>query len=91
MIYWHRPLSGSRPRQTLRRLKAGCDARGNDTLEHLTEDIAVPDAFVTGAREGRVIGQLVPDAQSAKLSLGQIDLHLPAKCPSRSEGNICDR
>jgi hypothetical protein len=76
MIYWHRPLSG-----TLHRA----------VTTHLTEDIAVPDAFVTGAREGRVIGQLVLDAQSAKLSLGQIDLHLPAKCPFRSEGNICDR
>ena len=45
-------------------------ARGldcDDTFEHLPEDGGVAKPFVASAREGRMIRQLVFDAQSAKM------------------------
>jgi hypothetical protein len=52
------------------------DAVGDDVFKELTEDVAVAEAFVAGARERRVVGHLVLDAEPAEPALGQVDLDL---------------
>jgi hypothetical protein len=47
--------------------QTGLDARLHHTLEHAPEDIVGAEAFITGARERRMVGNLVLDAQAAEM------------------------
>jgi hypothetical protein len=66
--------------------KACCDARLHHPLEHTPEDVAHPEALVAGARECRMIRDLVLDAQATEPAIGQVHLHLAAQQPLRADG-----
>ena len=55
-------------REPLAADQASRDACLHHTLEHVPEDIAVPEALVPGARERRMARDLVLDAQAAELA-----------------------
>ena len=73
-------------REALAADEACRDARLDDALEHAPEDIAVAEALVAGARERRVVRDLVLDAQAAKPSVRQVHLHFAAQQPLRADG-----
>src|SRR5262245_15318737 len=66
--------------------EAGRHAGSNDTLKHFPEDVAVAEALVTGARESRVIRDLVFDAQAAEPAIGEVKLDLAAQRTFRADG-----
>jgi hypothetical protein len=63
----------------------GSDAGLNHALEYLSEDVIVAEPFVARPRECRVIRQSVLDAQTAKPSVGQIDLNLTPQGSFRTD------
>jgi hypothetical protein len=68
-------------RKPLSANKACRDACLHDPLEHAAENIAVAEPLVARARESRVIGDPVFDAQAAEPSVRQVHLHLTANRP----------
>jgi hypothetical protein len=52
----------------------------------MPKHVAVAKALVAGARERRVIGDLVVDAQAVEPAVGQVHLHLTAQQPLRTDG-----
>ena len=58
----------------------------NNTLENLAEDVAVTKAFIAGARERRMIRDLVFDAQAAEPAVCHVDLNLTTQRPLRADG-----
>src|SRR5207249_2689559 len=55
------------------------DAYPDDTLEHTAEYLAVAEALVAGARERRMIGDLVLDAEATEPAIGEIEPDLTAQ------------
>jgi hypothetical protein len=60
---------------------AGCD----DALKHTAEAIIFAEAFVASARESRVIGDLISDAEAAESAIGEIKMHLAAQRALRAD------
>ena len=60
-------------------------ARLDDTLEHMAEEIAIAEPLVAGTRERRMVGDLGLDAQTAEPAIGQVHLHLAAQRPFRAD------
>jgi hypothetical protein len=54
------------------------DARSHHALKHTTEDIALTEALIAGARERRVVWYGIFQAQLAEPPIGQINLNLAA-------------
>jgi len=65
--------------------QTGLDARSHDALKHATEDLALTEALIAGARERRVVRYGIFQTQLAKPPIGQINLNLSADLPFRSD------
>ena len=62
------------------------NAGGHHALEHASEHLALAEALVPGAREDRVVRDLVLDTQTTEPAVRQIDLNLgtdPSLRPDR--------
>ena len=54
-------------------------------IEQPAEQIAVTERAVVILREGRVIGYFILQAQSAESAIGQVQMHLFAQSPLRTD------
>ncbi len=61
-------------------------APAHDALKEVAQNIAVPEAAVAIAREGRVIGHLAVQAQPAEPPIGQVQVDLLAQPALRADG-----
>jgi len=61
------------------------DASSNDAFEDAAEDIMLAEALVASARECRVIGNPVLDAEAAKPAVSEVHLHLAAQRALRAD------
>src|SRR6201996_2434196 len=65
--------------------QTGCDARLDDPLEHVAENISIAEALVAGARERRMIRDSILDPELAEPAIGQVHLHFTADQPLRTD------
>ena len=61
-------------------------ARFDNRLEYPTQDIGFAEAVVTGAGEGRMVGDHIFKAKTAEPAIGHIDLHLRAELALGANG-----
>ena len=66
--------------------KPGHDACPDHTFKNAAENIAVAEALVARARERRMIGDPVFDAEVTKPAIGEVELDLAAECSFRADG-----
>ena len=61
-------------------------AAAHHSLEHMAQDIALPEPTMAVAREGGMIGNLTIQSQAAKPSIGEIQVNLFAQPPLGADG-----
>lgn len=61
------------------------DAGSDNAFEHLAENVVLTEALVACAREGRMIGDPVFDAEAAELAISEIELNLAAQRAFRTD------
>src|SRR3990170_3657704 len=71
-------------RKTLAAYQTLSDAALHHRLEQMAENVALPETTVAVLREGRVIGHLAFQAQSAEPPISQIEVHFLAQAPFRT-------
>lgn len=71
--------------ETLGAHEAGRDAEGNDALERAAKRVAVAEALVAGAREGRMIGDAVFEREAAEPAIGKVHQHFAAMRAFRAD------
>ena len=65
--------------------QAGCHAGRNDTLEYMTQDIALPEAMQPVLRERRVVRDLVVKVEPAEPAIRQMKLDLLGQLALRAQ------
>src|SRR5438132_1741 len=65
--------------------QTGRDARLDDSLEHVAENISITKTLVAGARKCRMIRDSVLDSKLAEPAIGQVHLHFTADPPLRAD------
>ena len=65
--------------------KPSRDTHCYHALKYPPQSIALAEAFVPGSAEHRMIGNLIFDTELAEPAIGQINLHLRAQPPLRTQ------
>src|SRR5829696_9129729 len=65
--------------------QTGRDARLDDPLEHVAENISIAETLVASARKCRMIRDGVLDSELAEPAIGQVHLHFTADQPLRAD------